>query len=284
MTARGNRPGDDTDLAYCLDLIRHGDRDRYLVALFAPAAARAALTALFALNCELAKTVHVVSEPMLGQIRLQWWRESVDGIFAGAPRRHAVIQPLAAAVARFGLPRAPFDAMIDARERDLDPAPFAGVEDLAGYCAATEGPLLTLGRAATGQVPAAIGADAGAGVAAGYGIARLLCELAQNRRAGPLAVPADVAARHGLPATALRTGAPGDVRLAAAVAELAPEAARRLAGPAGGRVDRMHATLARARLRRLKKAGYDPYDATVAAAGPGDSWRLLFALLRPGRR
>src|SRR3546814_19441352 len=53
------------------------------------------LFALYAFNHEVAKTAEVVSEPMIGRIRLQWWRECLDGIYDGAARQHEVVQPLA---------------------------------------------------------------------------------------------------------------------------------------------------------------------------------------------
>jgi NADH dehydrogenase [ubiquinone] 1 alpha subcomplex assembly factor 6 len=61
-------------------MVRRHDRDRFLTTLFAPAAERQALLALYAFNHEVAKTREVVSEPMLGRIRLQWWRDSLDQI------------------------------------------------------------------------------------------------------------------------------------------------------------------------------------------------------------
>ena len=76
-------------------LVRRHDPDRFLTALFAPPDRRDALLTLYALNHELARAREVVSEPPLALIRLQWWREVVEG----APRRHEVASPLSAAIA-----------------------------------------------------------------------------------------------------------------------------------------------------------------------------------------
>ena len=66
------------------------DNDRFLTALFAAAAEREALFALYAFNIEIAKTRETVSEPLIGQMRLQWWRDAIDEIFGDGPvRRHA---------------------------------------------------------------------------------------------------------------------------------------------------------------------------------------------------
>src|SRR3546814_19077229 len=78
------------------------------------------LFALYAFNHEVAKTAEVVSEPLIGRIRLQWWRECLDGIYDGAARQHEVVQPLAEAIAARQLPPALLEAIIDARELALD--------------------------------------------------------------------------------------------------------------------------------------------------------------------
>src|SRR5437660_6126907 len=84
-------------------LVRRHDRDRFQTVLFAPAGRREALFALYAFNYEIARVREAVSEPMLGQIRLQWWREAITAIFAGeAPRQHEVVLPLSAAIREGG--------------------------------------------------------------------------------------------------------------------------------------------------------------------------------------
>ena len=61
--------------------LRQHDRDRYLTTLFAPSDRRGALIALYSFNFEVAKTREVVREPLLGRIRLQWWRDAIDEIY-----------------------------------------------------------------------------------------------------------------------------------------------------------------------------------------------------------
>ena len=115
-------------------LVRRHDRERYQTALFAPARRREALFALYAFNYEIARVRESVTQPMLGQIRLQWWREAIEAAFAGAaPRRHEVAGPLAAVIREHALTRAHFDRMIDAREHDLGDAPPATLAALEDY-------------------------------------------------------------------------------------------------------------------------------------------------------
>src|SRR5689334_4682741 len=87
-------------------IVRRHDRDRYQTALFAPADRRETLFALYAFNYEVARVRETVTQPMLGQIRLQWWREVIAASYAGAPaRRHEIVQPRVATITVFGLSR-----------------------------------------------------------------------------------------------------------------------------------------------------------------------------------
>src|SRR4030095_16474995 len=128
-----NPPTAEADDAYCLEQVRRFDRDRYLTALFARPQARADLMALYAFNLEVAKTRELVREPMMGLMRQQWWRDCLAKIYAGNERRHQVVQPLAAAIRRHRLDRAPFDRLLDAREHDLGETPPADLPALVGY-------------------------------------------------------------------------------------------------------------------------------------------------------
>ena len=76
--------------------VRAADPDRYFSALFAPAPLRPLLFALYAFNHEVARVAETVREPMLGAIRLEWWRETVEGAAKGTPRNHDVARGLAA--------------------------------------------------------------------------------------------------------------------------------------------------------------------------------------------
>jgi 15-cis-phytoene synthase len=95
--------------------------------------------ALYAYDHELARAA-TASNPLLGEIRLTWWREVLDEIFEARPvRRHPTAQALAEAVARRGLERAPLEAMIDARYRMLDATPLSAAEAIALADAAPPG-------------------------------------------------------------------------------------------------------------------------------------------------
>ncbi|WP_338662692.1 squalene/phytoene synthase family protein [Pararoseomonas sp. SCSIO 73927] len=101
------------------EFARRHDPDRFLCALFAPAASREAIFTLIALNHELARAREAAREPMMVLIRLQWWRDAVEEAASGNPaRRHEVAGPLADALRAGALAPEPLLAMIDAREAD----------------------------------------------------------------------------------------------------------------------------------------------------------------------
>ena len=114
-------------------LVRRVDPDRWLSSRFvADASMRADVVALYAFDHELARAPKVASNALLGEIRLALWREVLDEIEAGgAVRRHPTAQALAEAVRRRGLARGPLEAMIDARYRELDPAPLSSADAIA---------------------------------------------------------------------------------------------------------------------------------------------------------
>lgn len=143
----GERDGEDGLAAawvYCSAQARAADHDRWLCSLFAPEAARRDLWALLAFNAEIARTREVVREPMLGQIRLQWWREAIAEAYDGNVRAHQVMAPLADAIRRRRPPRERFETLLDSRLRDLDDQPFDSLPALEAYGAATSGTLSLL--------------------------------------------------------------------------------------------------------------------------------------------
>lgn len=77
--------------------LQREDEDRWLSSRYAPADVRKRLVALYTLNLELAKVRTIVSEPGLGAIRFQWWRDAISEIAEGnAPRKHDVVLAVAA--------------------------------------------------------------------------------------------------------------------------------------------------------------------------------------------
>ena len=122
--------------------VRAGDYDRFLAIQLAPAQARLALYILTAFNLELARIAEAVNEPMLGAIRLAWWREALEEIMAGRnPRQH----PLVAWLAELHREQAALFPlllqMVDAREAEFAPELLASDVQWCAYLAGTAGAL-----------------------------------------------------------------------------------------------------------------------------------------------
>ena len=251
-------------------LARAADYDRYLSAVFAPAARREALFALIAFNHEIARIPDAVSEPMLGRIRLQWWREVLDAVYAGAPaRRHEVAVPLAEAINGCRLDRAPFDALLDAREADLEEEGPADLAALERYAAATGGSLTELMVRACGAVsgPAL---EAGRQVGTAWALIGTLRAAPHAAAQGRLTLPADLLAKAGIAADDLRAGR-GFESFAAVAEPVAGRAAELLAAARQARraVPRqcrgvlLIARLADLYVTPLRRAAWDPRDSRL---------------------
>lgn len=160
-------------LSDCLDLVERGDPDRFLTLRAAPPGARARLAPLYALNLELARAAWASAEPMIAEMRLQWWRDALEEIGAGqAPRGHAVLAAAAPVIVAAGLPVALYDAIAEARRWDIWREPFSDAAALETHLDATAGHLMwsaarALGAPATAE-PVVRDFALGAGMAAWF--------------------------------------------------------------------------------------------------------------------
>jgi len=136
--------------------IRRLDPDRWLASRFvADPERRAEVVAIYALNDELARVGETVTQPLIGEIRLAWWRDRIEDLFNGRPiPAQPVLQALAAPIGEGRLPQSLFEALIDARHLDLDATPFTDSSALARYLDGTAGAVMGLAaRALSSEAP-----------------------------------------------------------------------------------------------------------------------------------
>lgn len=264
---------------YCLDEVRRLDHDRYLTALLLSGTQRADALALYAFNLEIARTREIVSEPILGQIRLQWWRETIAGIYDGVPREHPVVEALATACRRNDLDRSKLEALVDAREADLDDMPPPDLAALESYAAATSGKLCELVMCTLKGADEARAAARQTGTAWGLvGLARSVAFHAQSRR---LYIPDELLTAYeverrrvfDLKSTA---GLDAAVRRIVERAEalLSEARAARNVIARSQRRGLLLATLADRHIANMRKAGFDPFafPAQDPAGAMGVTW------------
>lgn len=263
------------DLSYCGQEVRRHDHDRFLTVLFAPAERREALYALFAFNLEVAKTREVVSEPLIGQMRLQWWRDMVGAAYGeGKVPVHAVAEPLAAAVRDHGLTRDLLDSLIDARERDLDEEPMPDMASLVAYAEATAAPLVRSALEVLGVRDAAAHKAAGH-VGAAFALAGVLRAVPFHAGRQRVLLPVDRLRAHAGKPREILDGKPGPAVRAVAkeVAEVARERlaqarSLRRSVPVAAVPALLPATLAGMHLRTLERGGYDVLAPQLHLAHP----------------
>src|SRR3954468_23512168 len=132
----------DADAAFCAGLVRACDFDRYASTLFVDGATRRALLALYAFNVEIVRVRDQVTQPLPGEIRLQWWRDMLTGEAHGGVEGNPVAAELLSTVQRFALPIERLTRLIDEHQFDLynDPMPTGAALD--GYLSETQAALV----------------------------------------------------------------------------------------------------------------------------------------------
>ncbi|TNE36351.1 MAG: squalene/phytoene synthase family protein [Alphaproteobacteria bacterium] len=253
-----------TEQSYTADEVRKRDYDRWLATLFAPAPAREGIYALLAFNGEIAGIRETVSEALLGDIRLQWWRDAVTNIAAnGTPPAHPVARSLAETARTYRLDPALLQALIDARSADLDPAPFTTFTDLHGYAETTGGLLNQLCQQVAAPETAAEAAARQAGTA--YALTGIIRAIPFQRQQDLLQIPADMLTVQQVTADSLfreenRTAFFAITEKLAAAALGAHVAARNAEDrlPKGEVPALRLSRLTELYLKRLKRAGGDP--------------------------
>jgi len=136
-------------LQACAEITRMGDPDRFLSVMAAPPFARSILFPIYAFNVEIARAPWVTKEPMIAEMRLQWWQDALTEIAAGGPvRRHEVVDELAGVLPGSALGH--LSALIEARRRDVHDTPFESKTEIETYLRDTSGGLMAAAVAALG--------------------------------------------------------------------------------------------------------------------------------------
>jgi 15-cis-phytoene synthase len=271
---------------HCEEMVRAGDKDRFLATLFAPEKYRRPLYALYAFNLEIARIRELAREPMPGELRLQWWRSALLGAGQGEAMSHPVAAALREVVVRYRLPPAALAGLIDARAFDLYDDPMPSLAELETYAMHTSSVLLDLAARVLrdGKEPGTPDLFGHAGVA--YALAGLLRALPVHAGRRQLYVPADLMRRYGAQSEDVFAGK-ATAELRAALAELRLRArqhlaaARELAGgaPAAIMPALLPAALARPALDRMEHRRYQPFRPTELP-----QWRRQWVLWRAARK
>ncbi|PPQ15977.1 phytoene synthase [Bradyrhizobium sp. AC87j1] len=271
-------------VTFCADLVRSHDFPRYAATLFAPAAERRALLALYAFNVEIVRVRDQVSQPLPGEIRFQWWTDLFSGLVHGSAEGNPVAAELLRAIRDFDLPVEPLSLLVDEHQFDLYNDPMPTMAALEGYLAATSSALFALAAqilAPPSEATEHLARHAGLA----QGIVQVIANLPRDAAHRQLFLPQQLLASHGCNVDDVFAGKETP-NLRAVLEQLAGEARQHLATalsllaevPAAARAAFLPLGLVRADLKLLSQPGRNPFK-------PQQSSRLrtLWALWRASR-
>jgi 15-cis-phytoene synthase len=181
---------------FCAELVRSHDFTRYVATLFVPAEQRRALLALYAFNVEISRVREHVSQPLPGEVRLQWWTDMLAGEGHGGVEGNPVAAELKLAIQSWRLPIERLSRLIDEHQFDLYNDPMPTMAALEGYINDTSSALFSLGAGIAGWWSEEIEHLARhAGLA--QGIAQVMAALPLDASRRQLFVPLQLLEKHG---------------------------------------------------------------------------------------
>jgi 15-cis-phytoene synthase len=189
-----------------LDALRQLDPERHFAVLFLPERHRAAVAAIHALRAELARIPLLVSEPLPGEIRLQWWKDVVERMRDGEAAAHPVASALLSAIDEHGLPVQTLTAMAEARIADLYQDPMPDVAALEAYLGETESQVFQLAAMILDRDAASGCSDASGHAGMALGVASLILRLPWMMRRSLCLLPGDMLAAVGTDARMVLDG------------------------------------------------------------------------------
>jgi 15-cis-phytoene synthase len=269
---------------FCAELVRSHDFARYASTLFMPSAQRRALLAVYAFNVEISRVREQVSQPLPGEIRLQWWTDMLDGAGHGGVEGNPVAAELKLAILDCGLPVERLSRLIDEHQFDLYNDPMPTMAALEGYINETASALFSLGASIAGwQSPEIAHLARHAGLA--QGITQVIGAMPLDASRRQLFIPLQLLERHGSGMEEVYAGK-WTLPLRAALDQLTGEAREHLMtalalladAPAEVRPVFLPLALVARDLTRMSRADFEPFTPHVTSR-----LRILWTLWRAAR-
>lgn len=277
--------GDKQSAAFCADLVRTHDFVRYASTLFVPADQRRALLAIYAFNVEILRVRELVSQPLPGEMRLQWWTDMLAGAGHGGVEGNPVAAELLLAIRNFRLPAERLSRLIDEHQFDLYNDPMPSMAALEGYINDTSAALFSVAAGIAGPPSAEIDHLARhAGLA--QGIVHVIAALPLDASRRQLFVPLQLLESHGSGMEAVFSGKQTP-QVRAAIDQLIGEAQEHLktafalldSVPREVRPIFLPLALVRRDLKRMSRTEADPFVPLMTLR-----FRTLWTLWRASRR
>lgn len=270
--------------AFCADLVRTHDFARYAATLFLPQAQRRALLAIYAFNVEISRVRDQVSQPLPGEMRLQWWTDMLTGAGHGGVEGNPVAAELLQTTSEFRLPAEPLLRLIEEHQFDLYNDPMPSMAALEGYVTETSSALFSLG-ARFAAPPSAVIDHLARHAGLAQGMAQVITALPHDAARRQLFLPLQLLQQHGGGTEEIYSGKPTP-RGRAAIDQLAAEARKHLDTafellthlPPHVRPVFLPLALVRRDLARMTLADFDPF-----VLEPTSRLRTLWTLWRASR-
>jgi phytoene synthase len=264
--------------------MRRDDADRWLASFFIPQPLRQHVFAIYAFNLEIARVREIVSEPLLGEIRYQWWRDALEAPDGADVAANPVAAALLDTVEKFNLPKAQLVQLIDARTFDLYDDPMAGITAFEAYAASTTSNLFRLVRQIADEedIGGGLGVAEHGGIA--YAITGLLRALPWHSARGQIYVPSEILEQAAADRTDFALGRTTP-EICNALAELRNLARThleifdtRIAGlPDKSQAPYLPVSLCELYLKQMEKRRYDPFTTPIVLPQWRRQWTLWWA-------
>ncbi|MBR0716209.1 phytoene/squalene synthase family protein [Bradyrhizobium liaoningense] len=251
--------------AFCADLVRSHDFPRYASTLFVPATERRALLALYAFNVEIVRVRDQVTQPLPGEIRMQWWTDMLAGHAHGSAEGNPVAAELLRAIRDYDLPVEPLSRLCEEHQFDLYNDPMPTIAALEGYLSATSSALFAQAARILAQ-PSAEAEHLARHAGLAQGMVQVLANLPRDAAHRQLFVPQQLLDSHGSGMEEVFAGNDAPT-LRAALEALGGEARQHLATaqsllaevPPAARRGFLPLSLVRRDLARLTRADRNPF-------------------------
>lgn len=254
-----------SELTYCGQQVMEQDKDRFRISLFFPPDKRKAMWAVMAFNAEIAKTREVVTETQIGHIRLQWWRDRLEEIYAfldgrlekGAWQDNEVLNDLCTAIKQYDLREEDFKNLTYAREFDLENVPPPSLKGLKNYAEYTTTPLNKL----LVQIESREETESNLKhISTGYALIGLLRAVPAHARQERIYLPSDLLQKHSVTHGKVLKFDP-DNELKEVIREIIEEAKGHLMiNSLSSKFLILSQKTALSYLNRIKKSGYDVFS------------------------
>lgn len=204
------------------ETVRTHDWARHIAVQFAPEANRQDILTLFAFDAEIERAVSAASDPLPGEIRLQWWREVLQGERAGEGQSHPLAAALIGLIHDHRMPLDAFERYLEAQTFALYHDAFPDTVSLEAWCGETQSALMQMAAVILDPAAAKSSADAAGHGGVALAIAGILVRLPQTRAKGQCYLPQDLLSACGLDREACVKGEDGAAmaRASKALAEL----------------------------------------------------------------